>query len=705
MSVESLTTEIGKEAGKFLATILIEKTWKSVAKLQRLLDRKMQQLVYEASQQYVKNYAERHCRLKVLGMRESVALESIYITVFFLENSDVRRLESVESLERAYRENRSFQPRNAIKVSGIEVANQKQYLMVLGGPGVGKSTFLRKIGLEALKGKNGAYQHECIPVFLELKRFTSAKIDLVQAIIEEFKICGLPYAEESTQKLLADGRLLILFDGLDEVPVKNVSRVMEVIENFCDQYHQNRFIVSCRIAAYRSYFQRFTDVAMAEFDNTQIKQFISNWFQSENDKRFGTAQKCWEILQKPENSGAKELANTPLLLTFLCLVYDHSQHFANKRSALYRQALRILLETWAAEKRIMREEIYKGLSTELEEILLADIAYKGFKLDQLFFPRWEITRDIKNFISNNLNVPQYLNGEEILNAIAVQQGILVERAADIYSFCHLSLQEYLTAQYITDNHEVANLVNLHLLDKRWYEVFLLVAGLMRRGVDEFLMMMEVKARGYLHTPKLQGLIKWVMEISQGGRSEFSPLTQRAVALFLGTGKDASLELVTLLSPRLADILEMTRVLDLARVANPSYVRALNSSRTPMRPATPKRALEQALNHAIADELSRSQILPRVDFNRLMNNLGVLWSRAPRTNDSYKVHQGFNLRIAQTWMTGLQLNSDLLNLSPAESAALTNYLYVNALIVRCQQAAVSLSKQGWAEVESRMLCCD
>ncbi|BAZ05026.1 NACHT domain-containing protein [Calothrix sp. NIES-3974] len=705
MPAETLATEIGKEAGQFLAMILIEKTWKGVTKLQRLLDRKMQQLVYEASQQYVKNYAERHCRLKVLGMREPVALESIYITVFFLKNSDVRRLESVESLERAYRENRSFQPRNATKVSGIEVANQKQYLMVLGGPGVGKSTFLRKIGLEALKGKNGAYQHECIPVFLELKRFTSAKIDIVQAIIEEFKICGLPYAQESTQKLLTDGRLLILFDGLDEVPVKYVSRVMETIENFCDQYYQNRFIISCRIAAYRSYFQRFTDVAMAEFDNTQIKQFISNWFQSEEDKRIGTAKKCWEILQKPENSGAKELANTPLLLTFLCLVYDHSQHFANKRSGLYRQALRILLEAWAAEKRIMREEIHKGLSTELEEILLADIAYKGFKNDQLFFPRWEITRDIRNFISNHFNVPQYLNGEEILNAIAVQQGILVERAADIYSFCHLSFQEYLTAQYITDNHEAANLVNLHLLDKRWYEVFLLVAGLMRRGVDEFLMMMEVKARGYLYTPKLQGLIKWVMEISQGDGSEFSPLTQRSVALFLGTGKDASLELVTLLSPRLADFLEMTRILDLARVANPSYVRALNSSRTPMRPATPKRALEQALNHAIADELSRSQILPRVDFNRLMNNLGVLWSRAPRINDSYKVHQGFNSRIAQTWLTGLQLNSDLLNLSSAESAALTNYLYVNALIVRCQQAAVSLSKQGWAEVESRMLCCD
>lgn len=702
MPAETLAAELGKEAVKTLATILIEKTWNGATKLQRHLDRKMQQLVYEASQKYVKNYTERHCRLKVLGMREPVTLESIYISVSFLLDRDVRRLESIENLEKDYRENRSFQRKNAVKQCGIGVANQKQYLMVLGGPGAGKSTFLRKIGLEALKGKNGSYEHECIPVFLELKRFTSAKVDINQAIIDEFDICGLPYASESTEKLLEDGRLLILFDGVDEIPVRHLHTTMEAIENFCDKYHQNRFIISCRMAAYRSYFQRFTDVAMAEFDNEQIKQFIHNWFQSDEDQYMGTAQKCWEILQKPENIGAKELANTPLLLTFLCLVYDNSQHFANKRSALYRQALRILLEAWAAEKRIMREEIYKGLSTELEEILLANMAYQGFKRDQLFFPYRDIVEDIKYFLSTNLNAPKHLDGEAILNAIAIQQGVLVERATDIYSFCHLTLQEYLTAQYITDNYAIANLVNEHLLDKRWQEVFLLVSGLMRRGADELIAMMETKAREYMNTPKLQGILEWVMGVSQGDGGEFSAVTQRSVALFLGTGKDSSLELVTLLSPRLAEILEITRVLDLARVANPSYLRTLNSSRTPLRPASPRRTLEKALNIAVADELTRCQILPLVNFQHLMTNLGALWHRAPRVNDSYKVHQGFNARIAQTWLNGLKLNHELLALSPAEAQALEDYLYINSLMIRCKQAAVNLSIDAWNRIEARML---
>ncbi|MGD1897058.1 MAG: hypothetical protein ACFB16_08910, partial [Phormidesmis sp.] len=60
-----------------------------------------------------------------------------------------------------------------------------------------------------------------------------------------------------------------------------------------------------------------------------------------------------------------------------------SQRFPNNRSSLYKKALRILLEEWAAEKRILRDEIYEGLSIEQEEILLAEIAYDGMKTDQL----------------------------------------------------------------------------------------------------------------------------------------------------------------------------------------------------------------------------------------------------------------------------------------------------------------------------------
>ena len=254
------------------------------------------------------------------------------------------------------------------------------------------------MGLEALKGKKVGFKHTCIPVFIELKTFTSCDIDIEKIIAEEFRLCGFPSPDKFTAKALEEGKLLILLDSLDEVPTQNLNEAISRIQNFVDKYDKNRLIASCRTAAYRSFFRRFSDVAMADFDDAQILQFIYNWFHSEADKQAKTGEKFWELLQKPEHNAVKELAHTPLLLTFLCLVYDRSQNFPDNRSVLYRKALRILLEEWASEKRILRDEIYQGLHTELEEILLSEIAYINFDLDRIFFSQRDIVGQIKTFL-------------------------------------------------------------------------------------------------------------------------------------------------------------------------------------------------------------------------------------------------------------------------------------------------------------------
>lgn len=694
--------EVVIEASKGLAGIVLKTGGDRMDRLGKLLDRKTQHLIFQASQHYIENYNERHGILKVLGMREPVELESVYTAVEFLDKWDIRQFESIENLEKAYRENRSFQPKNCLKQDGLKVANEKQYLMVLGGPGVGKSTFLRKIGLEALKGQQGGFQHESIPVFIELKSFTSSKIDIEEAISEEFRICGFPHPQEATAELLEKGKLLILLDGLDEVPAKIMNQAIGQIQDFVDRYDKNRFIVTCRTAAYRHNFRRFTDVAMAEFNDSQISYFIQNWFQSEEDQKIGTAQKCWEILQKTENLAAKELAHTPLLLTLLCLVYDHSQNFPNNRSSLYRKALRVLLEEWAAEKRILRDEIYKGLRTEFQEILLTEIAYTAFEVDRLFFSQQELVEKIREFLTNNLNAPKHLDGEAILHAIAIQQGILVERAEDVFSFSHLTLQEYLTAQYITDHHQIGKLVTDRLTEKRWREVFLLVAGLMRGGVDELLLLMEKEAQTYIKTPKLQALLNWADEITSGSQGDFKPAAKRTAALFLVLARNRALELASTLSPTLARALELTRALDLARALNPNLVRTINSTRTPSRPCTPTRAFTRALTHAIVQELEKIKIFRTVNFTVLFARLEALKVKAPGMYQSYKAHQGFNNRVSQTWLNALKLNPEFVCLSDRESKALEHYLYINLLIVQCKQAAVRVSPQTWDAIEQRML---
>ncbi len=498
--------------------------------LNRSLDKRTKELIFQGSEQYIINYHQRHNKLQVLGMQKPVDLDSIYTYVEFLLPSDIWRFESIEALQEVYRQTgrSGFQGQNVTKQDGINLANQEQYLMVLGPPGAGKSTFLRKIGLAALKGKSDIFHHESIPVFIELKQFNKNEINIQATITQEFSTLQLPLAEEFTHNALQEGKLLLLLDGLDEVPTDNIDLVISQIQEIVEKYPRNRFISSCRIAAYRQKFHNFKPVVIAEFDDRQIQQFIQNWFASEIDRKSGTADKCWELLKQSEST--QELAKTPLLLTFLCLVYDDSQDFPKNRATLYGDALDILLKKWAAQKRLENKPIYRELGIDLEKIILSEIAYRGFESDRLFFSRQEAVRQIQDCLASNENAPKHLDPDAVLDAIAIQQGILVERVRDAYSFSHLTLQEYLTAKYIDDHRLVENTVSQHLTDESWREVFLLVAGLMGGGADELLLLMEKEAQKFINSPKLKGILEWADWVTDGSESDIKPVGKRAIAI-------------------------------------------------------------------------------------------------------------------------------------------------------------------------------
>jgi predicted NACHT family NTPase len=655
-------------------------------------------------------------------MREPVKLESVYTAVQFLNDDAIGDFLSIQDLEKVYRQGnaRKFNSQDSQKQLGIEVANKKQYLMVLGGPGAGKSTFLRKMGLEALKVKKVGFKHSCIPVFIELKRFTSSEINIEKFIIEEFRICGFPVPEKFTAKALEQGELLILLDGLDEVPSQNLNETISQIQNFVDTYHQNRFIASCRTAAYRGNFRRFSDVAMADFDDEQIQQFINNWFHGEDDQQAKTGEKCWELLEKPENQAAKELAHTPLLLTFLCLVYDRSQNFPNNRSVLYKKALRILLEEWASEKRILREEIYQGLHTELEELLLSEIAYTGFASNRLFFSQSEIVDQIKTFLAGNLNAPQHLDGEAVLNAIAIQQGILVERAEDVFSFSHLTLQEYLTAQYIDDHRLVEKLVSEHLIDQRWKEVFLLVAGVIRGGTDDLLLFMEREVQKYINTPKLQALLNWAEEVTVGSQGDYKPVGKRAVAIALAKAFSIAIALDYAYAKAFAYALEYAKAnvnaLTYAYTNANSYAYAITIENDKTYTSTVTKVITNRITNPISyvifnitkyiDEVSKLNIYnQKLNFTLLVTRLKALQAKIPDDKQPKQAHLAFAKKLIETLLNGLNLTPEMINLSKEEIKALENYLYANHLIIQCKEAAVRVSPATWEGIEARMLLVD
>lgn len=679
-----------------------------------------QQTIYN-SEDYSLRYSDRHGIIKALGMRQPIHLEDLYISVQILDSDLISNYKSIERLEEDYRNRKTtcFEDRSNERQPGLKIANNYPYLMVLGGPGTGKSTFLRKMGQEALKGSSKSnYIHDCIPVFIELKKFCYLEVDIEAAIIHEFKICGLSRPQKFVNEFLAKGKLLVLLDGLDEVPAEKMGEAVTKIQDFANQFHCNRFIISCRTAAYRYNLRNFTDVAIAEFDDIQIQQFIKNWFREYPKKIFT----FWNQLNSDRNKSIKELARSPLLLTLLCLIYQREDQCPSHRASLYDKALWILLDGWDAEKDVPRENIYKGLATKQKEKILSQVAFDAFTNDKLFLQKRVITQQLEKSISEILPEVTFIDGTQVLKSIELQHGLLVERVEGIYSFSHLTIQEYLTALYIISHSEnnyqlLQQIIENHLIDARWQEVFLLLAGMMR--VDNLIYKMEKIALKFIdQSPSIKFLMYKVDQMTIGTIGDFKPAAKRAAAIALFfprvhkfgtitrfTNHQDSLLKETLfttynLAHELTSILTEKRLLvqalDRIRITDDAIYCGIE--------CTHKNAFMRAIKNSMisAQKFKEAKIFNEADISSLLDNLEASKKNIPNSEKSFEVNRQFARSFQQMWLDAFWMDPELINFSNEELDSLNNYLKVNILIVKCIQSAIFISQSAWRTIESRML---
>ena len=351
---------------------------------------------------------------------------------------------------------------------------------------------------------------------MELKTWDD-NADLLQKLVAEFDICGFPEPQRFMTEALTQGKLLALLDGLDEVPSQYADTVIKQVQDQVDKHDKNRFIVSCRIAAYKQAFRRFTDIGMADFNDAQIKTFVTHWFKP--DPHPSAAEGFWQALKIVEHTASEELAHTPLLLTLLCLTFQKTRQFPATRANLYQRALDVLLEEWWGEKGVKAERVYEQLDTRRKYELLAYIAHHTFADDRLFFSRSEVLPLIESHLHEVLPDKTVIKGDAVLHDIERQHGILVERASNVMSFSHLTFQEFLTAYYLRDviaqdASALQRLVSEKALAQGWREVFLLLAGLLPRA-DALLQAMMHTAAVQLRASKLHRMLVWAKRMTKG----------------------------------------------------------------------------------------------------------------------------------------------------------------------------------------------
>jgi hypothetical protein len=439
-----------------------------------------------AATRYIEKVKRRYGTIRIMGMPHPVSLNKIYTTVNILEKITGQQRKTKEDMEKTFdKDRRSFAP-ILRTISGVQVVNERKHFTLLGKPGAGKTTFLRHVTLLAA---DGLLAEPRIPILVELKQLADSELSLLDFIIEQFDICDFPEAAPFIERVLKNGSCIALLDGLDEVPREKENRILREIEQLTIKFDQNQFVISCRIAAYSYYFEKFSDVEIADFDESQTKTFIFNWFADAPN----IGKDCWRQLNA--SIPMLELGKTPLLLTLLCLAFEENFRFPSNRADLYGDAVDALLKKWDTSRRVKRDEVYRSLSTARKETMLGEIAEKAFERNQYFFLERELTKEISAFIVNLPEVQEAQLAEDstaVLKSIEAQHGIFVERSRGIYSFSHLTFQEFFTAKYVVENAQTGTLERLigsHIAHFGWREVFLITAGLLPNA-DDFLLSLD-----------------------------------------------------------------------------------------------------------------------------------------------------------------------------------------------------------------------
>ncbi len=363
--------------------------------------------------------------------------------------------------------------------------------VILGDPGSGKTTHLKRLLLWCLR--NGSetlgLPAGMVPVFLPLQELETDHTDLESFVQDQLTVKHLKTPSDFGERMLKRGRLLFLFDGLDEVvDLKRRQKVAGWIIEALRAYHDCRFVVTCRFAGYSDTVrldEQFLEMHIRPFTADQSERFITNWYsivekglakdpEQAESLALEKAEDLIKRLNEPDFRARRvfELTRNPLLLTNICLVHRHRGSLPQKRARLYEECIDVLLEHW---------RVAKGLTVDIT----AQAGRKALQPVALWLHEEEgrtraKAEELAPHIEPVLKTLKWTKGsaKDFLRTIRDESGLLTSWNQDHYGFMHLGFQEYLAAREIRrkyfEDETVLQKLASHFGESWWEEVGLLL---------------------------------------------------------------------------------------------------------------------------------------------------------------------------------------------------------------------------------------
>jgi len=379
-------------------------------------------------------------------------------------------------------------------------------IIIVGDPGTGKSTLLKAYGSGVLRRAVGDSELNLVsrtgelPILVTLRQVADFLTrggrldDHVLAVLA--KRSGVRDARAMLRRLLLQGRIVLLLDGLDEVARPAYDAVRSAIYDFIHADEDAdlptdlaRVVITCRRQNYRQIEEDWstwfatTSYTIAALGDSEIDRFVLRRAAQFSDERSTAA-----FLADVRASGTIELHRVPLILTISVGLYTQLAAYEIPHSigSFYDEMVRELLRRhdFRAEGHL-RMNRYK---TEDKHRFLRELALHLAQTRPSPFADFTYGDLLEFCGANRRTMPRVDDERRFVDEIIDRSGLLTRTTEEgHFAFAHRALHEHLAAaQLAKDPQEGCRFLLSRADDPQWRQVAVLFCGEGHPYVEPFI---------------------------------------------------------------------------------------------------------------------------------------------------------------------------------------------------------------------------
>ena len=394
---------------------------------------------------------------------------------------------SLELLDGSQSRSASGQDAAGVLAQRAEVALAgRNRVLLRGTAGSGKTTLLQWLTVSASRRDLPPSLSDldgCVPLLLRLRSIApGSQLPRPEHFLSLAapNIAGDQDAAGWVISRLREGRILLLIDGVDEVPANERPRTRVWLRDLIRSYPDARYVVTTRPSAVMEGWLSalgFSELELLPMGRGDVTAFIAKWHQAvallhpEDERIAGWQQSITAAVAAKED--LRRLATNPLLCALICaLNRDRHGALPEGRMELYEAALTIMLDRRERERRIAAPP---GIPLGAKDLrsLLKRLAYWLVRNHAAEIPYGHAA----GLVADALPLLRRVQAtpEEVLNHLIDRTGLLRQPTTDSVDFVHRTFQDYLAAEAAVEQRDLGQLVhNAH--DDQWEDVVRMAVG-------------------------------------------------------------------------------------------------------------------------------------------------------------------------------------------------------------------------------------